>query len=261
MTAAPLGGKVALVTGAARGIGAAIAERLTRDGASVVRSDVVDLDTTDEDASVRYVRLDVAEETEWAAVTEGVVRLFGRVDILVNNAGIDAYARFRAGAGSAAVGDYLADVESEVVSEFERMVAVNQRGVWLGMRAVAPHMRHSGGGSIVNMSSIFGSVGGFGGSIAYHATKGAVRTMTKNAAVRFAADGIRVNSVHPGFIDTRLLDPLRGTAAEKRALAATPLGRFGHPAEVASAVAYLAGDDASYITGAELYVDGGWTAV
>ena len=128
------------------------------------------------------------------------------------------------------------------------------------MKTAAPRMRASGGGSIVNVSSIFGAVGGFGGSIAYHASKGAVRLMTKNAAIRYAKEGIRVNSVHPGFIDTPMIEQIKDTPVEQAILANTPMGRLGTPAEIGAVIAFLASDAASYMTGSEVYVDGGWTA-
>jgi NAD(P)-dependent dehydrogenase (short-subunit alcohol dehydrogenase family) len=128
------------------------------------------------------------------------------------------------------------------------------------MKAVIPGMKTSGGGSIVNISSIFGAVGGFGSSIAYHASKGAVRLMTKNAAIRYAKEGIRVNSVHPGFIDTPMLAAVKGTPFEQTMVDGTPMGRLGRPDEIGSVIAFLAGDAASYMTGSEVYVDGGWTA-
>jgi NAD(P)-dependent dehydrogenase (short-subunit alcohol dehydrogenase family) len=128
------------------------------------------------------------------------------------------------------------------------------------MKHAGPAMRDSGGGSIINLSSIFGAVGGFGGSIAYHASKGAVRLMTKSAALHWATDGVRVNSLHPGFIDTPMVAPVKGGDVEQLILAATPMGRLGRAEEVGAAVAFLASDDASYMTGSEVYVDGGWTA-
>jgi NAD(P)-dependent dehydrogenase (short-subunit alcohol dehydrogenase family) len=128
------------------------------------------------------------------------------------------------------------------------------------MRAAIPSMRKGGGGSIINLSSIFGAVGGFGGSVAYHASKGAVRLMTKNAAIRYAKEGIRVNSIHPGFIDTPMVAQIKGTDAEQLILSSTPMGRMGRSEEVAEAITFLASDRSSYMTGSEVYVDGGWTA-
>jgi NAD(P)-dependent dehydrogenase (short-subunit alcohol dehydrogenase family) len=246
-----LKGRVALVTGAARGIGAATARTLAERGAAVILTDVLD-DEGERLASelcadghdAMYAHLDVADEEQWRAVVDRGIELFGGLHILVNNAGIGTFP----------------DVESETVEGYNHLVAINQTGTWLGMRTAIPQLRRAGGGSIVNLSSIFGTVGGFGGSVAYHASKGAVRLMTKNAAVRYAKEGIRVNSVHPGFIETPMIAPIHGTDLEPAILQATPMGRLGRAEEVAEAIAFLASDAASYITGSELYVDGGWTA-
>ncbi|TAM70872.1 MAG: SDR family oxidoreductase [Chloroflexota bacterium] len=244
-------GKVAIVTGAARGIGSATAEALAAAGATVILTDVLD----DEGPAVvarlqadghraTYEHLDVSDEAGWAALVARVQADQGRLDVLVNNAGIGT----------------LADVETETAEGWSRTIAVDQTSVWLGMRAAVPAMRASGGGSIVNVSSIFGAVGGFGGSVAYHAAKGAVRLMSKNAAIRYATEGIRVNSVHPGFIETPMLAGIEGTPMQTAILEATPMGRLGQPEEVAAVIRFLASDEASYVTGAEFFVDGGWTA-
>lgn len=244
-------GKVAIVTGAARGIGSATAEALAAAGATVILTDVLD----DEGPAVAarllaeghratYEHLDVSDEAGWAALVARVQAVQGRLDVLVNNAGIGT----------------LADVETETAEGWSRTIAVDQTSVWLGMRAAVPAMRASGGGSIVNVSSIFGAVGGFGGSVAYHAAKGAVRLMSKNAAIRYATEGIRVNSVHPGFIETPMLAGIEGTPMQTAILEATPMGRLGQPEEVAAVIRFLASDEASYVTGAEFFVDGGWTA-
>ena len=246
-----LQGKVALITGAARGIGAATAEALAQAGASIVLADVLDeegevlaasLRTAGQDA--RYVHLDVSNEANWGRVVDALVADLGHVDVLVNNAGIGS----------------MPDVEAETREGWDRLMAINATGVWLGMKAVAPSMHAMGGGSIVNVSSIFGAVGGFGGSIAYHASKGAVRLMSKNAAIHWAKDGIRVNSVHPGFVDTPMIDAAKDSPVEAAILGQTPMGRLGRPAEIGSVIAFLAGPGSSYMTGSEVYVDGGWTA-
>jgi NAD(P)-dependent dehydrogenase (short-subunit alcohol dehydrogenase family) len=191
-----------------------------------------------------YAHLDVSDEAQWTAAVDAAVQLFGRLDILVNNAGIGT----------------MPDVEQETAEGWDRTIDINQKGVWLGMRAAIPELRKVGGGSIVNVSSIFGAVGGFGGSVAYHASKGAVRLMTKNAAIRYAPERIRVNSVHPGFIDTPMIDQVKGTEIEELIKASTPMGRMGDPDEIGGVVTFLASDEASYMTGSEVYVDGGWTA-
>ena len=140
-------------------------------------------------------------------------------------------------------------------------MAVDATGVWMGMKHAGPLIERSGGGAIVNVASILGSTGGLGNSVAYHAAKGAVRTMTKNAALHWATRGVRVNSLHPGFIETpQLLERYEGTERHRAMVANTPMGRLGRPAEIAGVVAFLGSDDAGYMTGAEVYADGGWTA-
>jgi NAD(P)-dependent dehydrogenase (short-subunit alcohol dehydrogenase family) len=161
---------------------------------------------------------------------------------------------------NAALGS-LATVESETVEHYERIIAVDQTGTFLGMKHGGALIEASGGGSIVNLCSILGTVGGFGNSFAYHAAKGAVRTMTKNAALHWATRGVRVNSLHPGFIGTpQLLERFEGSERHQSMLAGTPMGRLGTPGEIAAVVAFLASDDAAYMTGSEIYADGGWTA-
>ena len=245
-----LEGKVALVTGGARGIGGATVEALCREGAFVFVADLLDEGETlakrlaSEGKCARYVKLDVTDEAQWKKLVEDIVREFGHLDILVSNAGIGTFE----------------DVEQETRAGWDKVIAVNQLGVWLGMKYAAPAMRTSGGGSIVNVSSIFGAVGGFGGSVAYHASKGAVRLMTKNAALRYAKEGVRVNSMHPGFIDTPMIAAVKGTPVEQAIVQHTPMGRLGTAAEIGEVIAFMSGPKASYMTGSEVYVDGGWTA-
>jgi NAD(P)-dependent dehydrogenase (short-subunit alcohol dehydrogenase family) len=243
--------RVALVTGGASGIGQATAVRMAEEGAAVVVTDVQDEAGEAVAARIRdkggravYLHHNVADETAWQATVDRAIAEFGRLDILVNNAG---------------VGD-LAAIEETSLADYQRTIAVDQTGVFLGMKTAAAALKASGHGSVINISSIFGASGGFGTSPAYHAAKGAVRTLTKNVALHWAGDGVRVNSVHPGFIDTPILAQAKGTEFEAGMISLTPLGRLGQPGEVASCVAFLASDDASFITGSELYVDGGFLA-
>ena len=246
-----LTGRVALVTGAASGIGRACALRLAQEGAAVVVTDIAD-DAGEQvaqqirDAGGRavFVHHDGVSENGWLAAVERASAEYGRLDVLVNNAGM---------------GD-LATIEETSLADWERTIAIDQTGVFLGMRTAAELLKASGHGSVVNISSIFGTSGGFGTSPAYHAAKGAVRTLTKNVALHWATEGVRVNSIHPGFIDTPILDGTKGTPFEEAILAMTPMGRLGLPEEVAAGVAYLAGDDSSFVTGSELYIDGGYIA-
>ena len=243
-----LDGRVALVTGAASGIGRATAERLASEGAVAVVTDVQD-EAGEETASALggdafFVHLDVTDEAGWQAAVERVLAERDRLDVLVNNAGL---------------GD-LAPIEETTLADWERTVAIDQTGVFLGMKSCADALKASGHGSVINISSIFGTSGGFGTSPAYHAAKGAVRTLTKNIALHWATEGVRVNSVHPGFIRTPILDQAKGTEVWDAMTAMTPMGRLGEPEEIAAAVAYLASDDASFVTGLELYVDGGYIA-
>jgi NAD(P)-dependent dehydrogenase (short-subunit alcohol dehydrogenase family) len=192
----------------------------------------------------RFVELDVSDETSWVAVLEGLSENEGRLHVLVNNAGVGMFA----------------DVESESVEDYAKVIGVTQTGMWLGMKHSGPLMRRSGGGSIVNIDSIFGLSGGFGTNFSYHAAKGAVCAMTKNAALHWASEGIRVNSVHPGFIATAGVLAFADTDAGQAMVASTPMGRLGTPEEVAEVVALLAGDGSSFMTGSQVCVDGGYLA-
>ena len=248
-----LAGKVALVSGAASGMGQSEATIFAREGAKVIVADILEMEgkqVADKIAAgggqARFVKLDVTSEAEWDAAVKAAVGAFGKLDVLVNNAGIS--------------GTYDTDMLSSAA--WDRVMAVNAKGVFLGMKAAIPLMKKAGGGAIVNISSISGFVGQDGVHMAYNASKGAVRIMTKTAAVQYAGDGIRVNSVHPGF-----MPPMRTskTSADPtwraKMLAAVPMKREGRVEEVAHAVLFLASDDASYITGTELVVDGGYLAV
>lgn len=251
MESGRLDGRIALVTGAASGIGKATSRRLASEGAAVVVTDLQDeageavaSGIRDEGGRAIFVHHDVSSQADWEAALDTTKAEFGRLDILVNNAGI---------------GD-TAPIEETELEEYEKTIAVDQTGVFLGMKLAAPLLIESGNASVINISSIFGTTGGFGSSPAYHAAKGAITTLSKNAALHWAVEGIRVNSIHPGFIDTPLLDQAKGTPFEELMVSTTPMGRLGRPEEVAAAIAYLAGDDASFVTGTELYVDGGYTA-
>ncbi len=246
-----LEGKVALVTGAAAGIGAAIARRFAAEGAAVAITDV----RTERGAALSealnadgcrtcFMPLDVVSEPQWATAVERTIEAFGKLTVLVNNAGI--YARRLIGETSA--------------NEWDRMMEVNAKGVFLGVKAAVPAMRAAGGGSIVNLSSIAGIMGSAYSSD-YNASKGAVRILTKCAAVQHAKDNIRCNSVHPAPIDTDMgREALPEGDVREQRLREIPLGRVGTPEEVANTVLFLASDEASYVTGSELVVDGGFIA-
>ncbi|GAA1609298.1 SDR family NAD(P)-dependent oxidoreductase [Actinoplanes couchii] len=239
---ARLTGKTALVTGAAGGIGKATAQRLAAEGATVIVADVQDTlgKRTAEEIGGLYLSLDVTSEAAWERAVATVRETYGGLDILVNNAGISDR-------------DVL---ENTDLATYEKVVAVTQTSVFLGTKAFAPLLKAAPAASVVNISSIFAASGGFGASPAYHAAKGAVRTLTKNIAIEWAPLGVRVNSVHPGFIET----PMMGDTDRTPLVEVTPLGRVGRPEEVANAVLFLASDEASFVTGSELYVDGGYIA-
>jgi NAD(P)-dependent dehydrogenase (short-subunit alcohol dehydrogenase family) len=247
-----LAGSVVLLTGATGGLGVHIAQRLASEGARIAVTDLDPqacrdvVDRLPGGAELHTaIGLDVSTESQWSSAVAGAEARLGPLRALVNNAALGS----------------LATVEDETEEHWQRVVAVGQTGVWLGMKHCGPRIRENGGGSIVNMCSILGTVGGMGNSVAYHAAKGAVRTMTKNAALHWATEGVRVNSLHPGFIATGpLLERYEGTERYAAMLAKTPMGRLGRPEEIAAVVAFLVSEDSSFMTGSELYADGGWTA-
>jgi NAD(P)-dependent dehydrogenase (short-subunit alcohol dehydrogenase family) len=236
-----LQGKVVLVTGAASGIGKAVVELFNQEGATVIATDIAQ-PTSAYPQGVESRTLDVTSEQDWKTAVAAIVEKHGRLDVLVNNAGIIAY-------------EPLHELE---LPAWNKMVAVDQTGVFLGMREAVRAMRKTKSGSIVNISSIWGSAA-VSGAHSYHAAKGAVRNMSKNAAMTYVSEGIRVNSVHPGFIHTPLTDS-QAPALNDAVITATPMKRGGKPIEIAYGCLYLASDESSYVTGTELVIDGGYLA-
>jgi NAD(P)-dependent dehydrogenase (short-subunit alcohol dehydrogenase family) len=246
-----LNGKVALISGGARGMGAEEARIFAREGAKVVIGDISEDDGKAVEAQIAeaggqalFIRLDVTQEADWAKAVDQAVSSFGKLDVLVNNAGISS----------------RAFTDDTAIDAWDKIMEINSKGVFLGTRATVPKMLEAGGGSIVNISSIMGLVGSAGGHPAYNASKGAVRIFSKAMAVRHGKDNIRVNSVHPGFMPPMASGVAYDQDQRRGSLDQTPLGREGRIEEVANAVLFLASDEASYITGAELAVDGGFTA-
>jgi 3(or 17)beta-hydroxysteroid dehydrogenase len=248
-----LAGKVALVSGAASGMGQSEATIFAREGAKVIVGDLLEPQGRDVADNIvkaggqaRFVKLDVTDEKSWQDAVAAAVAAYGKLDILVNNAGISG----------------TFDPDTLSVSAWDALMNVNAKGVFLGMKYAVPAMEAAGGGAIVNISSISGFAGQDRVHMGYNASKGAVRIMTKSAAVQFGKSGIRVNSVHPG-----IMPPMRTSvgsadpAWRERSLRHVPLKREGRVEEVAYAVLFLASDEASYITGTELVVDGGYLAV
>ena len=248
-----LDGKVALISGGARGMGATEARLFSQEGAKVVFGDVLDEEGKKVEAEIREsggeatcIHLDVTREADWQAAVATAVSRYGKLDVLVNNAGIS----IRKG------------IEDTTEEEWDRIMDINTKGVFLGTKHALPSMKQAGGGSIVNISSTAGLVGGPYNGAAYSAAKGAVRLFTKATAIQHAKDKIRCNSVHPGPIYTPMLqegmtaDPTR----REKYLQGTPLGRIGTTEDIAYGVLYLASDESSFVTGSELVIDGGITA-
>jgi NAD(P)-dependent dehydrogenase (short-subunit alcohol dehydrogenase family) len=241
--------KVAIITGGAHGMGECEARLFAKEGARLVIADVlqhegeaVAADIAAGQAPARFIRTDVTSETDWARLIEATIAAYGRLDILVNNAGISG----------SAVGDH------DGLEGWNKLIAVNATSVFIGTKRAAAAMATTGGGSIVNISSIMGFVGSAEGHPAYHASKAAVRNYTKAAACRYGPLGVRVNSVHPGYLPPMLNATNAGTRQAK--IAATPLRRLGEAIDVAYGVLYLASDEAAFVTGAELTIDGGYIA-
>ena len=257
-----LEGKVALISGGARGQGAAEARLFAREGAAVVIGDILDEEGLKLEAEIRelggqasFVHLDVTDPEQWENAVGQAVERYGKLDVLVNNAGIGST---ETGGPDAAP---LHDASAEI---WDRIMDVNSKGVFLGTRAAIPALRTAGGGSIVNISSIAGLVGlGFnsGASVAYAASKGSVRLLTKSTAVQYGAEGIRCNSVHPGYIDTAMTQRMLNQPEYRAArVAETPIRRIGTVDDIANGVLFLASDESSFMTGSELVLDGGFTA-
>ena len=245
-----LEGKVALISGGARGMGAEEALLFAKEGARVVVADVLEGEGRDIAAQIPggqaiFVRLDVTKEGDWQRAVSMAEEVYKRLDILVNNAGVSA----------------VGGIEDTTVEEWDRVMEVNAKGVFLGTKHAIPAMQRTGGGSIINISSQLGIVAMRESSPQYIASKGAVRLLTKSTALQYAADGIRCNSVHPGPIVTPMTQGRRSDEAVRELMESRiPLGRYGEAIDVAYGVLYLASDESSFVTGSELVIDGGWVA-
>ena len=247
-----LEGKVAFISGGARGMGETEARLFAENGAKVAIGDVLEAEGLQVASEIcaaggdaMFVPLDVTIDADWERAIVATVERYGRLDVLVNNAGISGRSM----------------VEDTRVEDWERVMDINAKGVFLGTRYAIPEMQKVGGGSIVNISSQLGLVGTDNSSPQYQASKGAVRIFTKTTAIQYAADGIRANSVHPGPIVTPMTEERRADPATRELmLSRIPLARYGQPMDVAYGVLYLASDESSFVTGSELVIDGGWTA-
>ena len=243
--------KVALISGGAKGMGAVEAKLFAKEGAKVVIGDVLETEGKQIEAEINetggeclFVPLDVTDENQWNEAVAATLGRVGKLDILINNAGI-----FRTGR-----------VEETSSAEWDQVMDINAKGVFLGAKAAIPAMREAGGGSIINLSSVAGLVGA-AYSTAYSASKGAVRLFTKSTAIQYATDGVRCNSIHPGVIQTDMTkEAIADSQFKAQRLDPTPLARLGQPEDVAYGALYLASDESSFVTGAELVIDGGWTA-
>ena len=243
--------KVALISGGAKGMGAVEAKLFAKEGAKIVIGDVLETEgkliegeINETGGECLFVPLDVTDENQWNEAVAATVRRFGKLDILINNAGIFRTSR----------------VEETSSTEWDQVMDINAKGVFLGAKAAIPAMREAGGGSIINLSSVAGLVGAAYSS-AYSASKGAVRLFTKSTAIQYATDGVRCNSIHPGVIQTDMTkEAIADSQFKAQRLDPTPLARLGQPEDVAYGALYLASDESSFVTGAELVIDGGWTA-
>ena len=247
-----LEGMVAFISGGARGMGAAEARMFVREGAKVGIGDILEAEGRQLEAEINekggqalFVRTDVTSEGDWESAISATVDRFGGLDILVNNAGVVSWGT----------------LEDTMVEEWDRVMDINAKGVFLGTRTAIPEMRKRGGGSIINISSISGMIGQDSIQPVYNASKGAVRIFTKSAAVQYAGEGIRVNSIHPGTVATPMTEGTRADPEQlKLRLSRIPLGRVADPDEIAYGALFLASDESSFMTGSELVIDGGFTA-
>ena len=246
-----LNDKAVLISGGARGMGSVEAKLFCSEGASVIIGDILEEEGRKIEAEISepggvciFVRLDVTSEEDWESAVNLAVERFGKLDILINNAGIFP----------------MESIEDTTVESWDRVMDVNAKGVFLGTKAAIPAMRTSGGGSIINLSSIAGLVGS-AYSASYNATKGAVRLLTKSTAIQYAKDGIRANSIHPGGVDTDMIAHITGDELRQQRIKETvPLQRIANPIEIAYGALFLASDESSYMTGSEMVMDGGVTA-
>ena len=259
-----LTGKVAIVTGGASGIGAETARMFALHGAKLMLTDAnvalgesVVREIAAAGGVAQFAEQDVREEQQWESIVTAAETNFGQLDVLCNIAGISGRDPKLNIQTSATAGPRLAE---QTLEHWNLVMDINATGVFLGTKAAIPAMQRVGGGSIINISSICGIVGSHANA-AYHASKGAVRVFSKAAAIQYAPDKIRVNSVHPGFVDTPMTEPGHSNPdVAKQRMEATPLGRFGTPADIAAGCLYLASDESSWVTGSELVIDGGMTA-